>query len=161
MDFAVKRLLGYDDEDKVFVKRFQALIALLTFVLLFTVFCFILWAASRPYKTEIVVKVILKFSLSNSRMWRLVEEVGGLKLQCLWKVRDFSSGVELINRIHKVTEGSGHFPNLHLEQPDHQPERNWTIGKPSVWKSICHSSHNIIKLWIIFVLSSSFVSKEF
>ncbi|CAN1133151.1 hypothetical protein LINPERPRIM_LOCUS30484 [Linum perenne] len=47
---------GYDDEDKVFVKRFQALIALLTFVLLFTVFCLILWAASRPYKAEILVK---------------------------------------------------------------------------------------------------------
>ncbi|XP_039033510.1 uncharacterized protein LOC120169435 [Hibiscus syriacus] len=48
---------SYDEfEDKAFVRRFQALIALLTFVALFTVFCLIIWGASRPYKAEIVVK---------------------------------------------------------------------------------------------------------
>jgi Co/Zn/Cd efflux system component len=34
---------NYDDEDKAFTRRFQALIALLSFVFLFTVFCLIIW----------------------------------------------------------------------------------------------------------------------
>ncbi|CAN0879535.1 Probable pterin-4-alpha-carbinolamine dehydratase, chloroplastic [Linum grandiflorum] len=61
--------------------------------------------------------------------WRLVEEAGGMKLQCLWKLRDFSSGVELINRIQKViSEGNsaGHFPNLHIEQPNQVRAELWT-----------------------------------
>jgi hypothetical protein len=48
---------NYDDEDKAFTRRSQALIALLSFVFLFTVFCLIIWGASRPYKAEITVKV--------------------------------------------------------------------------------------------------------
>ncbi|KAF9690001.1 hypothetical protein SADUNF_Sadunf01G0150600 [Salix dunnii] len=47
---------NYDDEDKAFTTRFQALIALFSFVFLFTVFCLIIWGASRPYKAEITVK---------------------------------------------------------------------------------------------------------
>ncbi|KAA3479352.1 Late embryogenesis abundant protein, LEA-14 [Gossypium australe] len=47
----------YDEfEDKAFTRRCQALIALFTFVVLFTVFCLIIWGASRPYKAEIRVK---------------------------------------------------------------------------------------------------------
>ncbi|KAH7565227.1 hypothetical protein ACOSP7_020515 [Xanthoceras sorbifolium] len=47
----------YDElEDKAFTRRFQALIGVLTFVVLFTVFCLIIWGASRPYKAEITVK---------------------------------------------------------------------------------------------------------
>ncbi|KAK3219792.1 hypothetical protein Dsin_013762 [Dipteronia sinensis] len=50
----------YDDfEDKAYTRRFQALIGILTFVLLFTVFCLIIWGASRPYKAEITVKSLL------------------------------------------------------------------------------------------------------
>lgn len=45
------------------------------------------------------------------------DEAGGLKIRCMWKVRDFGCGVELINRIHKVAEASGHYPSLHLESP--------------------------------------------
>jgi hypothetical protein len=48
---------NYDDEDKAFTRRSQALIALLSFVFLFTVFCLIIWGASRPYKAEIMIKV--------------------------------------------------------------------------------------------------------
>lgn len=58
--------------------------------------------------------------------WRLLEEEDGLKLQCLWKLRDFKCGVELINRIYKVTETAGHFPNLHLEQPNQVRAELWT-----------------------------------
>ncbi|CAH2070497.1 unnamed protein product [Thlaspi arvense] len=50
--------------------------------------------------------------------WSIVEdEAGGLKIRCMWKVRDYGCGVELINRIHKVAEASGHYPSLHLENP--------------------------------------------
>ncbi|CAN8302321.1 unnamed protein product [Cochlearia groenlandica] len=50
--------------------------------------------------------------------WSIVEdEAGGLKIRCMWKVRDFGCGVELINRIHKAIEASGHYPSLHLEHP--------------------------------------------
>ncbi|KAE8705136.1 Detected protein of confused Function [Hibiscus syriacus] len=48
---------SYDEfEDKAFIRRFQALISLFTFVVLFTVFCLIIWGASRPCKAEILVK---------------------------------------------------------------------------------------------------------
>lgn len=48
---------NYDElEHKGFSRRFQALIALTSFVLLFTVFCLIIWGASRPYKAEVTVK---------------------------------------------------------------------------------------------------------
>ncbi|XP_077242931.1 transcriptional coactivator/pterin dehydratase [Tasmannia lanceolata] len=50
--------------------------------------------------------------------WRLADGEGGLKLQCLWKLRDFGCGVELINRIYKVAEVDGHYPSLHLEHPN-------------------------------------------
>ena len=66
--------------------------------------------------------------------WRLVddEKVGGLKLQGVWKLRDFKCGVELINRIYGVVEVDGHYPNLHLEQNPNQVRAElWTssIGK--------------------------------
>ncbi|XP_050221671.1 probable pterin-4-alpha-carbinolamine dehydratase, chloroplastic [Mercurialis annua] len=58
--------------------------------------------------------------------WKILEEKDGLKLQCLWKLRDFKSGVELINRINKVTEAFGHFPDLHLEQSIQVRAELWT-----------------------------------
>ncbi|KAK9271534.1 hypothetical protein L1049_001894 [Liquidambar formosana] len=60
--------------------------------------------------------------------WRLLHEEGGLRLQCLWKLRDFKCGVELINRIYKVVEATGHFPNLHLEQPNQVRAELWTAS---------------------------------
>ncbi|XP_062156941.1 uncharacterized protein LOC133864576 [Alnus glutinosa] len=48
---------SYDDlEDKAFTRRCQAFLALLSFALLFTTFCLIIWGASRPYKAEISMK---------------------------------------------------------------------------------------------------------
>ncbi|OMO94793.1 Transcriptional coactivator/pterin dehydratase [Corchorus capsularis] len=58
--------------------------------------------------------------------WRLLDEEGGLKLQCLWKLRDFKCGVELINRIYNVVEATGHFPSLHLEGPNQVRAELWT-----------------------------------
>ncbi|XP_047177420.1 uncharacterized protein LOC124844512 [Vigna umbellata] len=46
----------HEFDDKGFTRRFQALIAVFTFVVVFTVFCLIIWGASRPYKAEINVK---------------------------------------------------------------------------------------------------------
>ncbi|GAV64469.1 LEA_2 domain-containing protein [Cephalotus follicularis] len=43
-------------EDKPLTRRFQALMALMGFIVLFSVFCLIIWGASRPYKAEIIVK---------------------------------------------------------------------------------------------------------
>ncbi|KAL1829220.1 hypothetical protein ACET3Z_007632 [Daucus carota] len=45
----------YDDENGL-TRRSQALIALLGFVVLFTVFCLIIWGAARPFKAEVTVK---------------------------------------------------------------------------------------------------------
>ncbi|KAI5670329.1 hypothetical protein M9H77_10693 [Catharanthus roseus] len=61
--------------------------------------------------------------------WRLINEDGGFKLRCLWKLRDFQCGVELINRIYSAVASTGHFPNLHLEQPNQVRAELWT---PSV-----------------------------
>ncbi|KAL9273431.1 putative pterin-4-alpha-carbinolamine dehydratase, chloroplastic [Drosera capensis] len=58
--------------------------------------------------------------------WRLLEEKEGLKLQCLWKLRDFKCGIELINRVAKVAEEAGHYPSLHLEEPYHVRAELWT-----------------------------------
>lgn len=56
----------YDElEEKRFMRQFQALIALLSFVILFTVFCLIIWGASRPYKAEISIKVSSSSSSSS------------------------------------------------------------------------------------------------
>jgi hypothetical protein len=47
---------AYDDIDKNYSRRVQALIALFSFFVLFTVFCLIIWGASKPFKAEITVK---------------------------------------------------------------------------------------------------------
>ncbi|CAH8338938.1 unnamed protein product [Eruca vesicaria subsp. sativa] len=55
---------SYDEmeEDVTSMKRCQALLAVFTFVILFTVCCLITWGASRPYKAKISVKT---FELRN------------------------------------------------------------------------------------------------
>ncbi|KAG6395800.1 hypothetical protein SASPL_141929 [Salvia splendens] len=49
---------NYDefDDDKAYTRRCQILLALLGFVVLFTVFCLIIWGAGRPFKAEVAVK---------------------------------------------------------------------------------------------------------
>ncbi|KAL5729223.1 hypothetical protein ACHQM5_002200 [Ranunculus cassubicifolius] len=47
---------SYDEFDRGLSRRCQAMVALLAFVLLFTIFSLIIWGASRPYKAEIAVK---------------------------------------------------------------------------------------------------------
>ncbi|KAJ0755479.1 putative Late embryogenesis abundant protein [Helianthus annuus] len=46
---------GYDDEKRL-TRRLQALLALFSFIVLFTILCLIIWGAARPYKAEITVK---------------------------------------------------------------------------------------------------------
>eukprot|EP00252_Welwitschia_mirabilis_P003111 TRINITY_DN1319_c0_g1_i1.p1 TRINITY_DN1319_c0_g1~~TRINITY_DN1319_c0_g1_i1.p1 ORF type:complete len:218 (+),score=48.21 TRINITY_DN1319_c0_g1_i1:58-711(+) len=47
--------------------------------------------------------------------WRIMEEDNGMKLKCLWKVRNFRAGIQLIGRIAAVSESAGHHPDLQLE----------------------------------------------
>ncbi|THF93910.1 uncharacterized protein LOC114321769 [Camellia sinensis] len=47
------------DDDKRFTRRFQALLAVLSFVVLFTVFCLIIWGAGRNYKAKVSVKSLV------------------------------------------------------------------------------------------------------
>ncbi|XP_068647265.1 uncharacterized protein [Aristolochia californica] len=49
---------SYDDFEGAegFSRRCQVLLALMGFTILFTVFCLIIWGASRPYKAEVAVK---------------------------------------------------------------------------------------------------------
>ncbi|MFS8000181.1 hypothetical protein Hanom_Chr12g01175321 [Helianthus anomalus] len=49
--------------DKRFTRRLQALMALLSFIVLFTILCLIIWGAARPYKAEITVKSLAMNSL--------------------------------------------------------------------------------------------------
>lgn len=49
----------YEDDDSGFSRKVQALIALLSFVLLFSVFCLIIWGASRPFKTQVTLKSLV------------------------------------------------------------------------------------------------------
>ncbi|XP_073146401.1 uncharacterized protein [Henckelia pumila] len=50
------------DDDKKFTRRCQAAMAVVGFILLFTVFCLIIWGAGRPFKAEVAVKSL---SVSN------------------------------------------------------------------------------------------------
>ncbi|XP_076894193.1 uncharacterized protein LOC143546398 [Bidens hawaiensis] len=52
----------YDDEMR-FTRRLQALLALLSFIVLFTILCLIIWGAARPYKAEVTVKSLAVNSL--------------------------------------------------------------------------------------------------
>ncbi|KAJ8471481.1 hypothetical protein OPV22_025824 [Ensete ventricosum] len=49
---------SYDDldEDKGLSRRCQIILALLSFLLLFTVFSLIIWGTARPYKPDVIVK---------------------------------------------------------------------------------------------------------
>jgi 4a-hydroxytetrahydrobiopterin dehydratase len=58
--------------------------------------------------------------------WRIVEDDDGLRLQCLWKVKNFTAGIELMKRIAAVAEAAGHHPDLHLEAGNSVRARIWT-----------------------------------
>ncbi|KAJ8452057.1 hypothetical protein Cgig2_016638 [Carnegiea gigantea] len=49
----------YEDEDSGCSRKVQALIGLLIFLTLFTVFCLIIWGASRPFKTQVTLKSLV------------------------------------------------------------------------------------------------------
>ncbi|RWV94862.1 hypothetical protein GW17_00042563 [Ensete ventricosum] len=60
---------SYDDldEDRGWSRRCQIILALLSFVLLFTVFSLIIWGAARPYKAKVVVKLKKYYQPRKSR----------------------------------------------------------------------------------------------
>ncbi|XP_047311779.1 uncharacterized protein LOC124915158 [Impatiens glandulifera] len=51
----------YDEfeKDKAFTRRCQAIMAFFSFLILFTVFCLIIWGASRPYKPQVSIKSLV------------------------------------------------------------------------------------------------------
>lgn len=53
----------HEFEDRAFMRRCQGLIAVFTFVVVFTVFCLIIWGASRPFKAEVAVKSLTVHNL--------------------------------------------------------------------------------------------------
>ncbi|KAG6545052.1 hypothetical protein Mapa_013746 [Marchantia paleacea] len=48
--------------------------------------------------------------------WRLISTEKGLKIFCEWNLKDFGSGVTLIDRIAVVASSEEHYPELHLER---------------------------------------------
>ncbi|KAH7415904.1 hypothetical protein KP509_14G065400 [Ceratopteris richardii] len=59
--------------------------------------------------------------------WRLVEEQTTLKLECEWKLKDHAAGLELMNRISKVTEAEKKHIDLDLDDQTHiLKARIWT-----------------------------------
>lgn len=55
--------------------------------------------------------------------WRLLagdDHEEGMRLQCLWKVRDEACGQELIARITTALDGAGHAPTTLLLEPPNQ-----------------------------------------
>ncbi|XP_051142852.1 probable pterin-4-alpha-carbinolamine dehydratase, chloroplastic [Andrographis paniculata] len=81
--------------------------------------------------------------------WRLVDEEGCLKLKGLWKVRDVKCGEELINRINKCVESTGHLPTVRLEDESNQVTAElWTsaIGGLSINDFIVAAKIDTIKV---------------
>lgn len=58
--------------------------------------------------------------------WRIAEVDGGLRLECLWKVKSFAAGMELLKRIALVAEEAEHHPDLHLEGGKSVRAQIWT-----------------------------------
>ncbi|MBN1855260.1 MAG: 4a-hydroxytetrahydrobiopterin dehydratase [Pirellulales bacterium] len=45
--------------------------------------------------------------------WELIDE--GPRVRKDWKAKDFSAGMEFLNRVAELAEQEGHHPDLHLE----------------------------------------------
>lgn len=56
-------------DDVTSIRRCQALLAVFTFAVLFAIFCFIIWAANRPYKAQISVKVIISYFCEGFKIY--------------------------------------------------------------------------------------------
>ncbi|KAB1204106.1 Superoxide dismutase [Fe] 2, chloroplastic [Morella rubra] len=123
--FAEKVLGNVDTEHKILIPNVSALS-------LSQQQCSPLSPFQPPMSTDEAQKLLRKVV-----GWRLLDEEGGLKLQCLWKLRDFECGVQLINRIYEVTEAAGHYPNLHLEQPNQVRAELWTASIEMLQKKAC------------------------
>ncbi|BBN03538.1 4a-hydroxytetrahydrobiopterin dehydratase [Marchantia polymorpha subsp. ruderalis] len=62
--------------------------------------------------SEVEAKALLRKVIG----WRLISNEKGLKIFCEWNVKDFGSGVTLIDRIAVVASSEEHYPELHLER---------------------------------------------
>uniref|UniRef100_A0A0C9S3W0 4a-hydroxytetrahydrobiopterin dehydratase n=1 Tax=Wollemia nobilis TaxID=56998 RepID=A0A0C9S3W0_9CONI len=80
--------------------------------------------------------------------WRIVEGDRGPRLECLWKVKSFSAGMELFRRIAPVAEAANHHPDLHLEGGNSVRAQIWThsIGGLSINDFIVAAKIDRIKI---------------
>ncbi|EPS69431.1 hypothetical protein M569_05336, partial [Genlisea aurea] len=80
--------------------------------------------------------------------WRIVDEGGVFKLQGLWKVRDARCGQELIERIKKAVDSTGHAPSLHFQEPNQVVAQMWTssVGGLSINDFIVAAKIDQIKI---------------
>jgi 4a-hydroxytetrahydrobiopterin dehydratase len=52
--------------------------------------------------------------LSELTGWRLADE--GRRIRKDWRMKDFRTAIEFINRLAELAEAEGHHPDLHLEE---------------------------------------------
>ncbi|KAK4791528.1 hypothetical protein SAY86_031941 [Trapa natans] len=122
---------SYDElEDKKFMRQFQALIALFSFVLLFTIFCLIIWGASRPYKAEVTVRsfVVNNFyvgegSDSSGVVTKMVTLNGTLRMNIynpapLFGIHVSSSPVDLV--FSEITVATGQLKKYYQPRKSHR-----------------------------------------
>ena len=56
--------------------------------------------------------------------WRLSQD--GLRIEKHWRMKNFSAGIEFLNRVADLAEQEGHHPDLHLEGYSHLWIELWT-----------------------------------
>lgn len=77
--------------------------------------------------------------------WQVIKNAQGHQcLRQLWKVKNFSAGLEVFARIGKIAEQEGHHPDLHLE------------GYNTV--AVDLSTHSVGKHWTKIVYASRCLS---
>ncbi|PKA53295.1 4a-hydroxytetrahydrobiopterin dehydratase [Apostasia shenzhenica] len=81
-------------------------------------------SSSQPPLSDEEVKQLLKKVIG----WRILVCKEGMKIRCMWRVRDYGCGIELITRIYRAVESTGHYPTLHLEQPNQVMAELWTTS---------------------------------
>lgn len=122
---------AYDDlQDKAFTRRCQAMIALFSFVLLFTTFCLIIWGASRPFKAEITMKSLAVNNLyigegsdSTGVVTKMLTVNGSLRMNIynpatLFGIHVSSNPVSLI--YSEITVASGQLKKYYQPRKSHR-----------------------------------------
>ncbi|KAK4773500.1 hypothetical protein SAY87_028519 [Trapa incisa] len=121
----------YDEfEEKKFIRWLQALIALFSFVILFTIFCLIIWGASLPYKAEVTVRSFMvnnfyvgEGSDSSGVVTKMVTLNGTLRMNIfnpapLFGIHVSSSPVDLL--FSEITVATGQLKKYYQPRKSHR-----------------------------------------